>query len=562
MAQANTKFQVKRTTVAGRSPNTTNSSNTQYINPGEFALNLTDQILYSSDGTNLIEIGANNTNQKVTGTLTVNNVSASGNVTINNNVDLNFKALSGANVSFIQQSDDNFVFYSTSTTGSQRAVWAVFANSNTSSFSVQVPTIFNANINIGTSALTANGTTGTAGQFLTSNGSAVYWSSAGGASVNVAAQYTWTNTQTFAANISFTGNNISLASNTGAILFAGSSDNNWKIGRNTGATTKFYYTNNTLDIVAAGSNLEGFVIGQPGGNTYLETGYAGTFTKNPIYVGNATVNATINSTSFTGTSNNTLYVGSVTAANVVSNSQLSSNLANYQTTAGLSANVATLAANNASYLGTVPAANYIQNSGAYTISGVHTHSANIVISTSAGIVANGTIGTANQVLTSNGSSVYWSTPTGGASVTISDTAPSSPSAGNLWYSSATGDLYIYYNDGDSSQWVSVNETYLGAPVNTPLFTGLATFSNGINVVGNVTYSNVTFTNMPNFSNSTLTNVIANGTITANGTTGTAGYVLASGGSSSNTYWVPLNGNLDYGLITGSVTGSADYGSIL
>jgi hypothetical protein len=175
------------------------------------------------------------------------------------------------------------------------------------------------------------------------------------------------------------------------------------------------------------------------------------------------------------------------------------------------------------------------------------------------ISANGSVGATNQVLTSNGSTVYWSTPTGGgASVTISDTAPSSPSAGNLWYSSATGDTYIYYNN----QWVSINETYLGAPVNTPLFTGLATFSNGINVVGNVTYSNVTFTNMPNFSNSTFTNVIANGTITANGTTGTAGYVLASGGSSSNVYWTQISGNIDYGLVTGSVTGSADYGSIL
>jgi hypothetical protein len=58
------------------------------------------------------------------------------------------------------------------------------------------------------------------------------------------------------------------------------------------------------------------------------------------------------------TSNNTSFVGSVSAANVVSNSQLSSNLANYQTTAGLSANVATLTSNNASYLGGVAANQY------------------------------------------------------------------------------------------------------------------------------------------------------------------------------------------------------------
>ena len=45
---------------------------------------------------------------------------------------------------------------------------------------------------------------------------------------------------------------------------------------------------------------------------------------------------------------------------------------------------------------------------------------------------------------------------GGASVTSSDTAPSSPSAGDLWYRSDTSALYVYYTDADSSQWVGVS----------------------------------------------------------------------------------------------------------
>ena len=63
-------------------------------------------------------------------------------------------------------------------------------------------------------------------------------------------------------------------------------------------------------------------------------------------------------------------------------------------------------------------------------------------------------GSANQWVQSN--------PTGSgggsaaASVTASDTAPSSPSAGDLWYRSDTNALYVYYNDGDSSQWVGVS----------------------------------------------------------------------------------------------------------
>jgi hypothetical protein len=42
---------------------------------------------------------------------------------------------------------------------------------------------------------------------------------------------------------------------------------------------------------------------------------------------------------------------------------------------------------------------------------------------------------------------------GGTSVTISDTPPGSPTVGNLWWESDTGNLYIFYNDGNSSQWV-------------------------------------------------------------------------------------------------------------
>jgi len=44
----------------------------------------------------------------------------------------------------------------------------------------------------------------------------------------------------------------------------------------------------------------------------------------------------------------------------------------------------------------------------------------------------------------------------GANVTISDTAPASPTAGDLWFKSDEGRLKIYYNDGSSSQWVDTS----------------------------------------------------------------------------------------------------------
>lgn len=37
----------------------------------------------------------------------------------------------------------------------------------------------------------------------------------------------------------------------------------------------------------------------------------------------------------------------------------------------------------------------------------------------------------------------------------SPTPPSTPNNGDLWFNSDDGNLYVYYNDGDTSQWVQV-----------------------------------------------------------------------------------------------------------
>ena len=41
----------------------------------------------------------------------------------------------------------------------------------------------------------------------------------------------------------------------------------------------------------------------------------------------------------------------------------------------------------------------------------------------------------------------------GASVDVSETAPTTPEAGNLWLNTTNGRLYIYVDDGDTSQWI-------------------------------------------------------------------------------------------------------------
>lgn len=114
-----TKFQHKRTSVSGRTPNTSDPANTSYIAAGEFAVNLTDERVYSSNGTIAFEVGANLTNLSVTTVFTL------GNSTVNTTI-------------------------------------------NSTSISAKT--------------ITANGGVGTDGQVLTSNGSAIYWSTSSGGS--------------------------------------------------------------------------------------------------------------------------------------------------------------------------------------------------------------------------------------------------------------------------------------------------------------------------------------------------------------------------------------------
>lgn len=74
---ANNLIQIKRTSVPGRAANTTTLPNA-----GELALNMTDGIMYSTNGSVVFEIGANNTNSNISGNLTANGVLANT-VTIN-----------------------------------------------------------------------------------------------------------------------------------------------------------------------------------------------------------------------------------------------------------------------------------------------------------------------------------------------------------------------------------------------------------------------------------------------------------------------------------------------
>lgn len=55
---------------------------------------------------------------------------------------------------------------------------------------------------------------------------------------------------------------------------------------------------------------------------------------------------------------------------------------------------------------------------------------------------------------------------------VGDTPPVAPIDGTPWYNSATGRLYVYYNDGTSSQWVDPNPAIVGGNI-----AGLVTYNN-------------------------------------------------------------------------------------
>ena len=67
---------------------------------------------------------------------------------------------------------------------------------------------------------------------------------------------------------------------------------------------------------------------------------------------------------------------------------------------------------------------------------------------------------------SDGNSSQWveAAPTGSSSsiARVGQTPPSNPNDGELWWSTTKGNLYIYYNDGNSQQWIQANTYGPGA----------------------------------------------------------------------------------------------------
>ena len=130
---------------------------------------------------------------------------------------------------------------------------------------------------------------------------------------------------------------------------------------------------------------------------------------------------------------------------------------------------------------------------------------------------------------------------GGASVEVGDTAPANPSEGDLWWDSSTdsGQLYIYYVDGNSSQWVEASSSAGGG-------------GGGVGDLQSVTDAGNTTTNGATFAGGDLTITDAGRlNSTEVNTYGTAGFIANNSPGSGGFAWRGANAS-------GTNTSTIDY----
>jgi hypothetical protein len=456
---ANNKIQHKRTSVSGRTANVTNSGNTQYIAAGELALNMADGILYSSNGSSIISIGANQVNQSVTGTLTVN-------------------------------------------------------------------------------AISSNGTTGSNGQVLTSNGSGTYWSSTGGGGSGTVTSVATGNGMT-GGPITNTGT-VSVLSNTGIVanatgVFVNSAyiatiaANNASFLGGTAAASYQTTAGLSANVATLTSNNSTFSYGKTEGALNVNSALTA---NNSTNLGGTAASgyqttAGLSANVATLTSNNTSFVGSVSAANVVSNAQLSSNLLNYQTTAGLSANVLTLTSNNSTF-------SYGKTEGSLNVNSALTanNSTNLGGTAAAGYQTTAGLSANVAALTSNNATNAFGKTEGNLNV---NNALTSNNATNLGGVAASGYQTTAGLSSNVATLTSNNTSFVGsvsaanvvsnaqlssnlanyAALSGAAFTGAVSVSNTFTVTGNLVVTGTTFSaNVTNLDVTDKNITVAKGSATA------------------------------------------------
>jgi hypothetical protein len=452
-----------------------------------------------------------------------------------------------------------------------------------------------------TNALFANGSTGTAGQFLTSNGTSVYWSTTTTVgSVNTAFQYVWSNTQTFTNTITFSQTINGTINN--AINFNGLSLSNVQSQITGNAATA--YSNAVANAAALYQTTAGLAANVANFTANNSTNFGGlslATIQNQI-TGNAATayaNAIIDITSYyqttagladkvaTLTANNTTYFGGLTLSTV--QSQITSNaaaaysnaIANaaalYQTTAGLAANVAGLTANNTTYFGGITLST-IQNqisanaASAYSnavsdAAALYQTKANLATDV-AGLTANNTtyfggltLSTVQSQITGNATSAYsnavanaaalYQTTAGLASNVATLTSNNTTYFGDLTLSTVqsqiTGNAISAYSNAIAFA-ANANNITNGTLPNARLSSAIVNTSGNFTITGNLNFtaSNNYYNTIRVAGNTNINRLVANGSAGLNG------QVLFSNGN--GIYWGYTNNS---GVFGGGGSGIAN-----
>jgi len=441
---ANNLIQIKRTSVSGRAANTTTLTNA-----GELALNMTDGIMYSTNGSTVFEVGANLTSIAV-GNSTSRFVANTTRVAIGTSQGLLANGSIGTNGQVLT-SNGTTVYWASGSSGvnAQQAVYTYTLAANATVIQGADDSAQTLSYTSGLENVFINGSRQIAGvDYTTTNSTAitlldpaltgevvqvVAWQGAVN-SVNSASQYAWTNTHTFSNTVTFTGAisaNGSLGT-AGQVLHSNGTAVYWAADDNTGGTVTSIATANGLS-----------------GGTITTSGTLGVTTGSTLTVNTTGIHV-----------NSALSITSLALAGALSG-------------------VTTLAAGNTTITGFVNATSTVNASGLAVGTSFIANTTRVVIGTAVGLQANGGIGTAGQVLTSNATTVYWSTPTTG---TVTSIATANGLSGGTITSSGT----LGVTTGPT---LTVNAT--GIHVNSTLSLTDLTLSGNLTVSGTRTFVNTT-----------------------------------------------------------------------
>lgn len=162
---------------------------------------------------------------------------------------------------------------------------------------------------------------------------------------------------------------------------------------------------------------------------------------------------------------------------------------------------------------------------------------------------------------------------GAGSVTVSNTSPVTPDSGDLWWNTNYGRLFLYYNDGDTSQWVDTNPGASVGPVfdvaNASFGVANAAFAaanaapnsarvNTIFTVANAAFNaanNAVTDYSPAFNVANAGFTVANAAFNAANNAGGAITIGDETGSSS-TFYVTLTGNTSGNVTSMNVSSSS------